>query len=502
MRALLLLLMPSIVGCGTSGAPCPSSCPTSCDTAGLCPLSPTVSGSGGGGGASSGGGGGSTATGGGTMGPLTSEVIVSGSRLKALVRVDDSGGESLRRWKDTQLDVSCSFQIAGDGQLRCLPNDTIAYVTPGLFSDAACTRPAVQLATAYCGGTVRHAYAYDENVCPIRRRFYGLTGPLQQSQLFYKSGTDCVASSRSSTVALYAVGAELPPSSFVSGTLTTGSGRIGLNIVTAADGAKGPNYELQDQQLGIPCWASIRSDGRVQCLPSEVAYPSGWFSDANCRSPAFSSGSCRPDAAMASGTGAGCYPDREFFAVGATLPRPYNSSGSMCVAQDALPGSPMYAAGALMPAAGFATATITRTSLGRLERRVLEWPGGMRMVRGWHDTQLDVDCSYYSAWDGSARCVPETIGVNSGSYFSDAQCSQPLAYAQNQSGCNPRYAMDAFDLCRSRAKVLRVGAVYSGPVYSGGAGSCRPSAAPQGVLFVTLGELPPDQMAPLNETLR
>src|SRR6185295_8706491 len=45
----------------------------------------------------------------------------SGSRLKAIVLTTPDGTQYFNGWHDTMLDEDCWFDVAADGQLRCLP---------------------------------------------------------------------------------------------------------------------------------------------------------------------------------------------------------------------------------------------------------------------------------------------------------------------------------------------------------------------------------------------
>lgn len=47
----------------------------------------------------------------------------------------------------------------------------------------------------------------------------------------------------------------------------------------------------------------------------------------------------------------------------------------------------------------------------------------------WHDSTLNVDCTFVLYADGSTRCVPTTSVATAVGYFADAGCTLPLTFA-------------------------------------------------------------------------
>jgi len=66
-----------------------------------------------------------------------SELVSSGTRIRARLAITDDGASELVGWYDGDRGVSCTFQEAADGVTRCLPEAKHA----NLFADAACTQP-------------------------------------------------------------------------------------------------------------------------------------------------------------------------------------------------------------------------------------------------------------------------------------------------------------------------------------------------------------------------
>ncbi len=83
-------------------------------------------------------------------------------------------------------------------------------------------------------------------------------------------------------------------------------------------------------------------------------------------------------------------------------------------------------------------------------------------------------CSFLTAADGSIRCLPS--GISAGIFFSDANCTETLAYAVTACGATPAYAtsMIATSACPAKYEyhLFTVASKYTGTVYSGSPGSC------------------------------
>ena len=47
----------------------------------------------------------------------------------------------------------------------------------------------------------------------------------------------------------------------------------------------------------------------------------------------------------------------------------------------------------------------------------------------WHDSTLNVDCTFQTYSDGSSRCVPTTDVATSVGFFADAGCTLPLTFS-------------------------------------------------------------------------
>lgn len=114
----------------------------------------------------------------------------------------------------------------------------------------------------------------------------------------------------------------------------------------------------------------------------------------------------------------------------------------------------------------------------RIKAKTLVGSDGSRNPDGWHDSQLDVDCQWRLANDGSRRCLPVSIST---AIYADLDCTQPLMV---QSACNPsNYAMvsDSSSGCDTRYRVYPIGASVTPAVaYMKQGNGCVTTAVPSG----------------------
>ena len=117
---------------------------------------------------------------------------------------------------DRTLDVRCTFGVAADGQLRCIP---VGLGTPW-WADDQCTVPYAALEDA-CA-TPKYAIVGETVACTPKTRVYtlGTKKPFLGTDVWQgKSGACTKFMGGASTVGLYTLGAEVPPSSLAATTL-------------------------------------------------------------------------------------------------------------------------------------------------------------------------------------------------------------------------------------------------------------------------------------------
>jgi hypothetical protein len=119
----------------------------------------------------------------------------------------------------------------------------------------------------------------------------------------------------------------------------------------------------------------------------------------------------------------------------------------------------------------------------RLKAKYYVGKDGSKQFFGWHDSMLDVDCSFVGAADETTRCLPVGVGVGTSvaAVFSDAACSRPVILVAK--GCFPTGYVDQFVTAPPPAcavsfhRIFRSGDPYVGALYTGTPASC--SAAPE-----------------------
>jgi hypothetical protein len=136
------------------------------------------------------------------------------TRLKPHYYDAADGGCWFWKFWDSELDVSCGFDVAEDGVYRCLPGDMGSFAD--VFTDDACTTPARVLSLDTCENPVVPEYALDvvSSECAFEWRVYRTSpvpGPLYRMEL-----GACVAVEDTSALALVVA---VDPATFMAGEL-------------------------------------------------------------------------------------------------------------------------------------------------------------------------------------------------------------------------------------------------------------------------------------------
>lgn len=112
----------------------------------------------------------------------------------------------------------------------------------------------------------------------------------------------------------------------------------------------------------------------------------------------------------------------------------------------------------------------------RLRARLAE-VDGVALFLGWHDRNLDIDCTFELADDGVTRCLPSGSGLAPiDGYYADSSCSLPVTSVPASSGCpSARLAVGSSSSGSCEQSVWSVGAPMAsgGLVYTrGSSGAC------------------------------
>ncbi len=170
------------------------------------------------------GGGSNPGGGGGTSDGTTDHT--SGSRLRVRYLAGADGSREFMGFFDNQRNENCLFGSAtvraGDGTIRCLPSEAVAYQGAFYFADAACTVRLAAALKAQCAP--KYAAMYSASQCPLTETIYPILSAftLGGTIYFVNASAQCVAYPGSLTsYDLYTVGDEIPPSSFAGASILT-----------------------------------------------------------------------------------------------------------------------------------------------------------------------------------------------------------------------------------------------------------------------------------------
>lgn len=204
--------------------------------------------------------------------------------------------------------------------------------------------------------------------------------------------------------------------------------RLRARFLADADGAR--QFEtFYDAELSIDCTFQGEPP---RCLP-EVAHVRS-YRDLGCTMPLFGRGVSDSECAtlpdhFGIALAGECPDDADGFqriwrrGERVTPDEIYILEAGTCVSQAPRLDYEYYAADLELPVEGFVTATYEVSGEGRVRDIVLVGEDGSRQPSGFHDEDLDAECTYDELL---GRCVPEFIPQSS---WRDELCSSPIAEA-------------------------------------------------------------------------
>jgi hypothetical protein len=422
---------------------------------------------------------------------------VSGSRLRAKYVTSADGARQFVGWYDSQRQEDCRFDVAEDGETRCMPiaAQLGSQLSVSGYADSACKNqlavfnPSAQgsssavvdacaitaASTAIVNGGVNCGGAVIQNKMMSATR-------LDPNATTYVSGpTGCSPAPPGSNVAsgtqvAYSIGAPIPASSFVKGTEQVGPGPGGdivARYMIGDDGAK-EHVGWSIPSLGVNCTFQRIGDDTIRCIPvTAMSTGTQVFDNPSCSgfpsSLEWYGGSCEtpfwlmPDP-FADRSVAGCSPVVRVFALGAPSPSPSSELG----------GYAEYGAGQCMASGyGGTRYPITRDLTTTLP--VTDWVGSVAgrllpalvstaisrdLVPGWYDTAKQAECTFRLASDGKLRCLP--VAPLATILFRASACAGDKIAGLAAAPCNgelPRFALEtSTGQCPRTSKVYALGA--------------------------------------------
>lgn len=423
--------------------------------------------------------------------PLGPDGVQSGTRLRARFRQEPGEGAAreLIGWRDLAREEDCGFTRASDGTWRCLPPVQWSET----FSDETCTTPlgvgpigdACWVATPYIGRAAL-------DVCFGELDAVWEIGPRTLPPMVYlrdgSTGT-CTAAAPDSTLAYYAVGAQVGLDQFASAqrVLEDGPARLDEVALVAEDGARAPHH-LVDGELDARCHMWLLADEeRWHCLPigNGIAY----WGDMACSTPiAAAPVACvleEPYAYVSQTVVDACGFTIRIFERGAELTAPtlYQGDAASCAVVPRPEGEVWYAVGPEVDRTTFATADkAPGEETGRLRGAYLVADDGFRRrAGGYYDTARAEECIPGKTTDGAWRCLPVHFGSLT-TYYADPGCVQVMpVFEQAFPACKPpppasigiEYVLDA-EGCEPWIRPRAIGPeLASGSMYRMGAIDCE-----------------------------
>ena len=419
------------------------------------------------------------------------ERAAGGQRLRAIWLRAESDAAQFLTFEDTKLGIRCAFGVAGDGVMRCLPDDVfdVYRVVP---LDGG--RQAAELATR------EHGRGWRLDACPARLVIYRRGAPVPGAA----AGTHEIE--------------EVPPATFVGAAIETapaGAAKVPLSARTLrADDGSLAHGGWHDGGLGVPCdFRDLEYQPGTGALPSPLrcAPEEAWFSelegpfaDAACSRPAAATygGRCPGDRFATLSAPGSCRGRSFVHRVGPPLDQAFERVRLCSPVWRQPAGLGFSEIGARVDDQALpAGRLVAGDERGRLRTLWLETGAG-RVVAGLWDSELEAACSPQQE-QGVWRCTPaeDLIQAVPGASYADAACSQPLV-TDWTAGCRRPRIVQSRD---GSLDFWRVGERHDGPLWflSSNDRVCRPSERPAGGVAYHLGAaIPAGSLAVLLEQRR
>jgi hypothetical protein len=404
---------------------------------------------------------------------------VSGTRLRA--KWYTAGDvRQFAGWHDNQRNEDCSFAQGTDSVLHCMP-EAAQIIQQNAFADANCTKAAVGTS-----GKCDVNYVYTEsykgggNGCGVdqvlSRQIQHAT-KVDPKSLYTNVQGSCGPFTPTAGTTYYALGDVVDPGQFVDATTSTDSGDgLVAKYVNASDGAREHVGWAIGSLNNADCTFQMMKDGSTRCVPRSLENAgTELYSDAACTASdvvqlGYYGPTCDPTsiwkAWVRRDTTAGiCEPPSDIVAIGAT----YDGTGSLyqkyfntptstsCTPRPSGSFANLYTLGASLTAKIPPTARVSSAG-GRLVPALVSavaQEGATRdLVRGWHDNDKDVDCTFMAATDGKVRCLPVSAVGNV--FYTDATCQGPnraVGFSSPTCGADSRYALETSATCPTVTRV-------------------------------------------------
>jgi hypothetical protein len=354
-----------------------------------------------------------------------------GDRLIARTFSFPGGTPVQTSWYDQELEAPCSFGVAADGQLRCIPQARQASLYyPG--ADCSGSGPLIIQVLPPCeAGAEGFALVSEEATCPASTRAFRL-GALHGGRVYSRRPDgSCYEVWRDPATTYYEAEEVAATGMVAAERAPVGAGRLRRYVDFAEDGARQHTSEFRDIELGGTCTVTWATDGVERCVPGDSPiYPTF---------PASSDASCSDDVTWVPPCWqskfigleqelSGCGESHRAYELGEILPEEtplyFESDGECFQLEDEFGQGTIRRFTEVDPSRMFGPEIELRGE-GRVRDRWAVLDDGTAVFRDWFDSSLETSCIPLTVDDGSSLCVPDHMAfVDSSNYFSDPDCSQ------------------------------------------------------------------------------
>ncbi len=407
-------------------------------------------------------------------GPQT-PAAVSGSRLRAQHVVTADGTRSFVGWYDKERKEPCTFSVAADNTMRCMP-PALPQTYSGLFADAACQNPLQAGSATSCGASAvisqtASVPSSKPGCYAVSQTLFAATKIAPGSTVYRPGAQGCQATTVDATTSYYLLGAAIPATAFVEATEVTdaGTGLVARHLESPDGSRQHMGWHLSE--LDADCAFEIMADGLPHCVP-DSASGSEFYSDSTCLVSEGAAinvydgpcGTQRPRVWLRRGEKGGvCDRTISAFALGKARTlgsAAYRRQGDSCSSV----GNPAYTSilgYTLDTEVTLPVALRVGTGTTRLVPALVFASGDRRLVPGWHDTQRDEDCSFAVAADGKVRCLP--VAAHATVLFTQSGCKGERVAGLDEASCGtdkPTTGLELSGTCPVTTKVYGLGAMH------------------------------------------
>lgn len=371
-----------------------------------------------------------------TSGPASVPGPVAGSRLRP-VRWEGGGASAPAWWFDGQLQITCSFQRASDGELRCLPRELIAD-GPYHDRDAECG-PEARVMRRKASACPPPAYALipGTDSCPDGRAIHQLGPETSVAEIYRISdGGKCFRYDQTRGYQFYRLGELVPPATFVKAVIEAepATGPLALVFLKGEDGSR-QFRSWRDVGGGFDCGLQYAADGKPRCLPlQEQTTLSGsqpdLFADAQCTMPAVATRASTCQAGqgqhyfLRNASRTACPTPVAAFRGKDMITSAFWTSGARpCAPQTPDPRWQYVSLEELPPATLKEGSFAALPGASRLRALAHVTPAGTRASGGFWDPKFATYCTARMASDGVTRCLPSSF--DDVELYLDPTCTGP-----------------------------------------------------------------------------